>query len=405
MKVSIIGQGYVGLPLALALAEADIEVVGLDSNANRVEEIRLGISKVETTSQETLLRSLRNGQYIPTADPNLISDSDVYVITVPTPIDGQNKPDLSFLEAATRTISKYAKEQSLIINESTSFPGTLRRFIAPIFDDHQSGRSRNLHFASSPERIDPSNVKFNLFNTPRLVGGLTEVATAKAHDFYKKFVDNVITVSSAEVAEASKLLENTYRLINISFINEFAEYCAKKNINVREVIEAANSKPFGFASFYPSAGIGGHCIPVDPHYLSQDAEEVNVHLKVTQSALESNLQRSSRIVKHLNELGIMPPSRILIEGVTYKANVSDIRESPSLRIYSDLVEAGYETAWHDPIYDLDISGTVRAKTDEKFDLILICVVHNATDLNELDARARKILDLTGQDNQKNYLIF
>ena len=394
MKVSIIGQGYVGLPLAIALAQAGNQVIGLDSNSVRIQEISAGHSKIETVSQESLLSVLKSEAYTPTTNPSLIRDSKVFVITVPTPIDSANNPDLSFLQEATSTISKYASYGALVINESTSFPGTLRNVIAPIFNTSREGSDRLIDFACSPERIDPNNKEFNLFNTPRLVGGLSNEAVERAVAFYSSFVKKVIRVTSPEVAEASKLLENTYRLINIAFINEFAEYCAKKEIDVSQVIEAASTKPFGFVGFSPSVGIGGHCIPVDPHYLRNDSENFEVELKITKAALASNLERPARIVKNLKALNLLPPKRVLIEGVTYKPNVSDIRESPSLQLISELKGAGYEVAWHDPIYHSDIKGTQRAKVGEEFDLAILCVFHSVTNLEEVKSRSSRFIDLT-----------
>ena len=282
MRVAIIGQGYVGLTIAIGAAGAGHEVIGLDLNSELVSQLNSGISHVEGISDSALLSSLSTSKYIASTDASVINGCDVVVIAVPTPLTEARDPDLSFVHAAVALIQNNVKTPTLIINESTSYPGTLRKEIA--------GRITGIThlYASSPERVDPGNTHWGTKNTPRLIGGLTSEAVSKAKEFYSSFCDSVIEVSSPEVAEAAKIFENTFRQVNIALVNEFAQIADALGISGREVLDAAATKPYGFMEFNPGPGVGGHCIPVDPTYLAYVANEVGVPATFIKRANEVN---------------------------------------------------------------------------------------------------------------------
>ena len=261
--LAIIGQGYVGLPLAMAAVDAGWIVIGVDNFAAKVDQINGGTSPVEDVSGQQLQTAISNGLYKATTDFSEIINASVVTICVPTPLDAKRQPDLSLLRNATRGIAPYISEKTLVVSESTSYPGTLRDIIIPIVNELKPVGTENVYFASAPERVNPGDAIWNLKNTPRLVGGIDQESQIMALAFYKSICDAVVTVSNPEVAEAAKLLENTFRLVNIALINEFTQICSASGINVHEVINAAASKPYGFMSFTPGVGVGGHCIPVD----------------------------------------------------------------------------------------------------------------------------------------------
>ena len=274
MKVAIIGQGYVGLTIS-AFASKHHRVVGFDNNAVNVDRLNQGISHIEGVDSKDIAAAISAGNYRATTDPTDISDSEIVVIAVPTPLTKDRKPDLTFIDAACKTIGSSLSSQALIINESTSFPGTLRDYIKPLVEKYSVNKLDHL-YAISPERVDPGRTDWNQKNTPRLFAGLTHEASDKTRDFYATFCDNLVEVSSHEVAEAAKLFENTFRQVNIALVNEFAEISHALGISVHETLDAANTKPYGFMKFNPSAGVGGHCIPVDPSYLAHVAAERGV---------------------------------------------------------------------------------------------------------------------------------
>ncbi len=287
MKVSIIGQGYVGLTISVFAAEHH-NVVGFDKNQGVVDALNAGMSHIEGVESADLARHIASGRYKATTDANDIVGSDVIVIAVPTPLTGDRKPDLAFVEAACKTIGENIKSPALIINESTSFPGTVRNLIKPLVEKYSVGSVNHL-YAVSPERVDPGRTDWNQKNTPRLYAGLTPEASAGVRDFYATFCDNLVEVSSPEVAESAKLFENTFRQVNIALVNEFAQITHALGISVYETLDAAATKPYGFMKFMPSAGVGGHCIPVDPSYLADTAARVGVPATFIERANEVNL--------------------------------------------------------------------------------------------------------------------
>ncbi len=271
MKIGIIGQGYVGLTISI-FAGQHFEVIGFDNNPNTVARLNQGISHIEGVESRDLNTLVKNGSYQATSRPEALSEVDVIVIAVPTPLTPERQPDLGFIDAACKTIGENLKHPILVINESTSFPGTLRNYIKPAIEKYSVTKVEH-QYAISPERVDPGRGDFNQKNTPRLFAGLTPEASAKTRLFYSKFCDKLVEVSSPEVAEAAKLFENTFRQVNIALVNEFAQIAHSLGISVYETLDAANTKPYGFMKFTPSAGVGGHCIPVDPTYLAAVAEE------------------------------------------------------------------------------------------------------------------------------------
>ena len=354
-------QGYVGLSLAVSAANLGHEVIGFDVNADLVSQLAAGKSHVEGVD----LAGIKN--YQATSDEKFIDDSDVVIIAVPTPLNEERKPDLSYLLSACENISKNLKNKALIINESTSFPGTLRELISETIE---KGAGLGHLYAASPERVDPGNPVWNQANTPRLVAGLTDEATNKAVEFYASFCAHVVPVSSPEVAEAAKLFENTFRQVNIAMVNELAQISHGLDIDVREVLDAAATKPFGFMKFNPSLGVGGHCIPVDPSYLSFAAENVGIEASFIDLANEINLEMPSYVANRIaTEVGGLKGKRVLVGGLSYKANISDLRESPSTLLIDALEVLGAQVIKHDPL----IAGT-DAITD--CDVAILAVAHD-----------------------------
>jgi UDP-N-acetyl-D-glucosamine dehydrogenase len=395
MKVSIIGQGYVGLSLAVSAAKAGHNVVGFDVNESLVAQLAVGKSHVEGVELHGI------GNYHATADASAIAGSDVVIIGVPTPLNDERKPELKYLISACDVVVKNLKNKALIINESTSFPGTLRELIA---ESIEKGSGLGHLYAASPERVDPGNSVWNQANTPRLVSGLTEEATAKSAEFYSSFCANVVTVSSPEVAEAAKLFENTFRQVNIAMVNELAQISHGLDIDVREVLDAAATKPFGFMKFNPSLGVGGHCIPVDPSYLSFAAENVGIEASFIDLANEINLEMPSYVANRIaNEVGGLKGKKVLVAGLSYKANISDLRESPSLLLIDALDVLGAEIYWHDPL----VSGfQERSRVDllsDKFDVAILAVAHDAIDKDALKKCAPYVFDCTGNMKDVNGL--
>jgi len=389
MKVSVVGQGYVGLPLAMAAVDAGHDVIAIDLDTEIVEDLTCGKSHIKDISSFQIQSAIETDRYKVSSDFNLIDESDVVVICVPTPLTTEYEPDYSYLESAVISVSQNLKVGALVIIESTVSPGITRGLVANLLN--RCGKRYEL--AYSPERIDPGNTKWNVSNTPKLVSGITNLATQKSIDFYKSFIREVITAPSVEVIETAKLLENSFRLINISFINEIAEFCWKMKINVREVIDAAATKPYGFMPFYPSAGVGGHCIPVDPLYLSAKAKEVGANSRFID--LAHNLNHSlpqffTGVATGI--LGSLTGKRILVVGIAYKPNVSDVRETPSLGLIQALRNAGSKVSWHDELVK-DWMGEKSASLSSDYDLIVLVNPHTGTDLTKLgDVR---VLDTRG----------
>ena len=387
--LSVIGQGYVGMPLALAAASAGHATVGIDLNPKIVSSVTSLHSPIEDISDAQIEVAYASGRYRITNTYECIKESEIVVICVPTPLDAAGLPDLTFLKAAVSEVSDNLKDGALVVIESTVAPGTTRDFVAPILDVANVG----YELAYSPERIDPANKKWNVTNTPKLVAGITSSAAHRASNFYQTFVSDVVQGSSVEVIETAKLLENSFRLINISFINEIAEICLKMKIDVREVIDAASTKPYGFMAFYPGAGVGGHCIPVDPSYLSSKAKEIGASARFIDLANQVNNELPDYFTKiAAKALGEIKNKNILIVGVAYKSDVSDVRETPALDLIRAMRNAGAQVSWHDDLVQ-EWNGEKSAPLATTYDLAILVNPHTGTDLSKLGSV--RILDTRG----------
>ncbi len=394
MKVAIIGQGYVGLTIASFAADHH-EVLGFDSNQRIVNQLNEGKSHIEGVSDSNLHGLIKSGRYRATCQGSDISIADVVVIAVPTPLDGNRKPDLTFIDAACKTIGTNIPNPVLVINESTSFPGTLRNFIKPSIEKYSLTQIEH-DYAISPERVDPGRADFNQRNTPRLFSGLTPEASEKTRDFYSKFCDELVEVSSPEVAEAAKLFENTFRQVNIALVNEFAQIAHSLGISVYETLDAANTKPYGFMKFTPSAGVGGHCIPVDPTYLAVVAEEHGAPATFIRRANEVNLGMSKYVVDRVeaDNKGSLQGKCVLVVGVAYKPNVADVRETAAELVIKQLRGRGAVVSWHD-----EVVGTWHGESSSPLsgaDVTLVITKHDEVKERDILASAPYVFDTTGK---------
>ena len=394
MKVAIIGQGYVGLTIS-AFAGEFFEVVGFDKNQKIVDQLNLGISHIEGVESLILQKWINAGRYQATTRAIDISEADLVVIAVPTPLTKDRKPDLTFIDAACKTIGENMSKQVLVINESTSFPGTLRKYIKPAVEKYTLGKVEHL-YAISPERVDPGRSDYNQKNTPRLYAGLTLEASKRTKDFYSKFCENMTEVSSPEVAEAAKLFENTFRQVNIALVNEFAQIAHSLGISVYETLDAANTKPYGFMKFTPSAGVGGHCIPVDPTYLAAVAEEHGVPATFIRRANEVNLEMSKYVVDRVqaDNDGTLQGKSVLVVGVAYKPNVADVRETAAELVIGHLRERGATVSWHDDVVG-DWKGE-RSAPLSGAEIVLVVTLHDSVKQAEVIAAAPYVFDTTGK---------
>lgn len=393
--LAIIGQGYVGLPLAMAAVSAGWTVIGVDNLEAKVYQINSGLSPVEDITDEQLQSAITNGAYRATTDFSAVSEASVITICVPTPLDEKREPDLALLRSAAKGIAPFISNETLVVSESTSYPGTLRDVIIPIINELKPQESDNLYFASAPERVNPGDPVWDQKNTPRLVGGIDSPSEKKAFEFYESICDVAISVSAPEVAEAAKLLENTFRLVNIALINEFTQLCSANGINVHEVIEAASSKPYGFMAFKPGVGVGGHCIPVDPLYLTWWASQSGVQAKFVESADSINHEMPRYVAERalsLVERKTDSP-KVLILGVAYKPGVADVRETPATELRNYLISKGATVAWHDPLVS-EWEGTNSVDLGWDCDVAILATNQPGMHLLDLTDRAVKILDCT-----------
>jgi UDP-N-acetyl-D-glucosamine dehydrogenase len=394
MKVAIIGQGYVGLTIS-AFASKLHEVIGFDNNPVTVANLNASKSHIEGVDSSLIAAAIKSGNYRATNNGADISDADIVIIAVPTPLTKDRKPDLTFIESACKSIGENLKNSALIINESTSFPGTVRNYIKPLVEKY-SKQPRNHMYAISPERVDPGRVDWDQKNTPRLYAGLTAEASVKTREFYSTFCDNLIEVSSPEVAEAAKLFENTFRQVNIALVNEFAEIAHALGISVHETLDAANTKPYGFMRFNPSAGVGGHCIPVDPTYLAFVAAQQGVPATFIERANEVNLEMPKYIVSRVmaDNGGSLNGKKVQVIGVSYKPNVADTRETPADIVIEELKAMGAEVTWHDPVVkswqgsnSSDLGGS---------EIAIVVTLHDVMEKSEIAKSAPYVFDTTGK---------
>jgi len=382
-KVFIVGQGYVGLPLSIICAQNGLDVTGFDIDSKKIAQIIKGISPIEDISNKHLDDVIKSGNFTATSNSEFSSDIDVICVCVPTPLNEGRKPDLDLLKQAVATVGKNLKPGMLVVIESTIAPGTTREILLPILVSESKLDENDFSLAYSPERVDPLNAKWTIKNTPKLVAGLTPQAALRAKEFYSKFVDQVDICNSLEVAETAKLLENSFRFVNISFINELAMFCEKIRIDVNDVIRAASTKPYGFMPFFPSVGVGGHCIPVDPLYLAQAARQVGAPARFIELADEINLGLPTYFVGRASEmLGGLKDKKVLVIGVAYKPNVADVRETPVEALIEGLKRSGAVVFWHDDLV-MNWNGEKSVPLSSGFDLAILATPHNYLDLSVL----------------------
>ena len=393
--LAIIGQGYVGLPLAMAAVDAGWTVIGVDNFVAKVDQINRGISPVEDVSGHQLQTAISNGLYSATTDFSEVTKASVVTICVPTPLDDKREPDLSLLRSAATGIAPFVSEKTLVVSESTSYPGTLRDIIIPIINELKPVGTENVYFASAPERVNPGDAIWNQKNTPRLVGGVDEESQIRALAFYNSICDAVVKVTNPEVAEAAKLLENTFRLVNIALINEFTQICSASGLNVHEVINAAASKPYGFMPFTPGVGVGGHCIPVDPLYLTWWARQNGGEATFVESADRINHEMPKYVAERALSMvdGSIVNPRVLILGVAYKPGVGDVRETPVTALRSYLQDLGANVAWHDPLV-ATWEGTNPVDLDWNCDVAILATNQPGMDFSRLIENGVQILDCT-----------
>ncbi len=382
-QVSVIGLGYVGLPLAVAAAKSGYKVTGIDLDELKVSEINKGISQIEDIDNVELSDLVKTGKIKAESNYASIEDAEVVAICVPTPLLENKLPDLSYLESAAKSIKGKLSEKSLLILESTVAPGTTREFLAPLLEFDFTKPEMSFRIAYSPERIDPMNLKWTIKNTPKIVAGMTSEAKDLAVKFYSEFIDEVIECESLEVAETAKLLENSFRFINISFINELSIFCQKLGISVNEVVNAAATKPYGFMPFYPSIGIGGHCIPVDPLYLANKAREIGTPTRFIDLADQINQEMPGYFVGRSEEkIGGLKSKKILVIGFSYKPNVADVRETPVEALILGLKNKGAEVFWHDDLVK-EWNGEKSVALSNEYDLAILATPHDYLDLAKL----------------------
>ena len=393
--LAIIGQGYVGLPLAMAAVDAGWSVIGVDNLEAKVAQINGGTSPVEDISDSQLQVAIAKGVYKATTDYASVAEASVITICVPTPLDEKREPDLKLLHSAATGIAPFVSNETLVVSESTSYPGTLRDIIIPLVNSLKPKDSSTIYFASAPERVNPGDPVWNQKNTPRLVGAIDEESKKRALAFYESICDAAVSVSTPEVAEAAKLLENTFRLVNIALVNEFTQLCSASGINVHEVIDAASSKPYGFMPFRPGVGVGGHCIPVDPLYLTWWARQNGGQATFVEYADSINHAMPKYVADRalsMVDASIKNP-RILILGVAYKPGVGDVRETPVSELRDHLKAQGAEVAWYDPLVPV-WEGSNPVDLDWNCDVAILSTRQPGMQLEQLIVKGIQILDCT-----------
>ena len=401
---AVIGLGYVGLPLAMEITAAGFDVIGIDLDSSKIDILKQGRSYILDVSEKDIGDTIQSGKFKPTSDFSVLANADTVSICVPTPLSKSRDPDISFILSATEEIRKYLHRDQLIVLESTTYPGTTDELIVPELETSGLRVGSDFYVAYSPERIDPGNATFTTRNTPKIVGGVTPRCTEIARLFYSQFIDQVVPVSSTKCAEMVKLLENTFRSVNIGMVNELALMCDLLGVDVYEVIDAAATKPFGFSPFYPGPGLGGHCIPIDPHYLAWKLKALNFQARFIGLAAEINGMMpavvSSMVADGLNRVSkSIRGSKVMILGVAYKKNVSDCRESPALDVMRLLGEKGAILSYSDPLVPtvhlgrrtLKSIGTSPAQIAEH-DCVIILTDHSSYDIREIVESAKLVID-------------
>lgn len=403
--IGVVGLGYVGLPLAVEKAKAGYKVIGFDVQAARVEQVNMGINYIGDVVDKELSDMIKEGKLEATTDYARIQEVDAVAICVPTPLDVYQQPDTSYVESSSKEIAKYAHEGMLVVLESTTYPGTTEEIVKPALEVKGLVTGETVFIAYSPERVDPGNKQFKTKNTPKVVGGITENCTKVASDLYRHVLEgDVFEVSSPAIAEMEKIFENTFRHINIALANEMAILCEKMGIDVWEVIDAAKTKPYGFMAFYPGPGLGGHCIPIDPFYLTWKAREYNYHTRLIELAGEINNSMPEYVITRsmqiLNEDGkALRGAKIAVLGVAYKKDIDDVRESPVLKIVELLNQHGADYKVVDPYVDSFKSSGKKVETVEltkellnEVDLVLVTTDHTDFDYEIIASESKVIFD-------------
>jgi UDP-N-acetyl-D-glucosamine dehydrogenase len=406
-KVCVVGLGYVGLPLAVEKAKVGFNVLGIDQNASRVSMLNSGLNYIQDVNDEELRTLVEKNALTAVSDFSVLPGQDIIIICVPTPLNDYHEPDLSYIESVTKEISSRIRKGQMIILESTSFPGTTQEFILPSLESSGLKVGEDFFLAYSPERVDPGNQRYTTKNTTKVVGGVTPLCLEVAQFFYAQTIVKVVPVSSATVAEMTKVFENTYRAVNIALVNELMMLCNKMNISVWEVVDAASTKPFGIQTFYPGPGVGGHCIPIDPFYLSWKARQFDYSTRFIELAGEINIQVNSYVVdKVMKALNMsrkpVKGSKVFVLGIAYKKDINDYRESPALKIMQKLKEEGAELVFYDP-YIKSMHGlgneTIEADWVElseeelrKSDLVLIITDHSNIDYEMVVKESNIVVD-------------
>lgn len=405
--VGVVGLGYVGLPLAVEKAKAGFKTIGFDIQKEKVEMVNNGKNYIGDVVDDELFGLVKNGMLSATSDFSFIKDVDFIAICVPTPLDSHQQPDISYVKNSAKEIAKYMKNDVIIVLESTTYPGTTEEILKPILENESRLKCEvDFYLGFSPERVDPGNLIFKTKNTPKVVGAIGDDAKEVISEMYRAVLEgDVHTVSSPAVAEMEKILENTYRNINIGLVNELAILCNKMGINIWEVIDAAKSKPYGFQAFYPGPGLGGHCIPLDPYYLSWKAREFGFHTSMIESSMMINdrmpeycAERASKILNRFKKA--MNGSKILVLGVAYKQDIDDYRESPALRVINELEKEGAEVVFFDPfISEYNENGRVKKGenllTEElltEADLVVVTTAHTNVDYLFIQKNAKFVFD-------------
>ncbi|MEW1938007.1 nucleotide sugar dehydrogenase [Dietzia maris] len=404
MNAAIVGLGYVGLPLAREAVRAGLDIVGFDVNEKIVDGLNSAKSHVDDISSDDLAEMLASG-FRATAEPAAISQAEIVVVCVPTPLDESGGPDLKYVISSMETIAANLRPGATVVLESTTYPGTTEEIVKPLFEKRGLEIDQDFYLAFSPERIDPGNKTFGAKNTPKVVGGLTQMSSDRAKQFYSAFIDEVVVVAGAKEAELAKLIENTYRHVNIALVNEMAKFCHELDINFWDAIRAAATKPFGFQPFYPGPGVGGHCIPIDPNYLSHSVRsKLGYPFRFVELAQEVNNSMPRYVVLRVQELLnenriALNGASVLLLGVTYKADIADQRESPATPLAKQLQEAGAIVTYHDPfIEEWRQVDPPLARVDNllaavaQADLVILVQAHSDYNYPEIAKRASRILD-------------
>lgn len=406
IKIAVLGMGYVGLPLALEFVKAGFTVFGVDLLQEKIDKLRQGESYIKDIPSANVHKAVQSGKFQPTSERGILSNADAVMICVPTPIHNNQVPDLSYIQASVEMIKEHFHQPMLIILESTTYPGTTEEFIEKEFDKMGFAAGKDYYLCYSPERIDPGNTKYGIHNTPKVIGGLTEKCAMIGKALYEQIIDNVVLVSGLKTAEMTKLLENTFRSINIGFINEMAKLSEQLGIDIWEVIEAASTKPFGFMPFFPGPGIGGHCIPLDPLYLSWKAKKTNFYSKYIELAQEINKTMPRfvvcKIMEILNEYAkCLAKSKILLLGAAYKQNTDDIRESPNLEVFELLINKGAIVDYHDFYVSsfVDDKGVERYSIPKltknnlsRYDCVVILTAHSQYEFSFIVKNSQVVFD-------------